>query len=187
MNFLASYALPFGRNKRFLTDAPAIVNKFIGDWDLGVIGILQSGRPLPILSGRRTAGSTASQLADFNGTDRSMGQVRVQGNGVFYFLPDEISRFAFAPAGSVGSSGRNNFRGPGFYNLDLALSKKIPLTERFKLGFRMEMFNALNKANFDNPNNNFSIPNSFGRITALVNGSSGNGARVMQAALRLDF
>ncbi len=187
MNFLASYALPFGRNKRFFAGAPAVVNKFIGDWDLGVIGIFQSGRPLPILSGRRTAGSVASHLADFNGTDRSLGQVRVQGNGVFYFTPQEISQFSFAPAGSTGSVGRNNFRGPGFYNLDIALSKKIALTERFKLGFRMEMFNSLNRANFDNPNNNFSVPNSFGRITTLVNGSSGNGARVMQAALRIDF
>jgi len=187
MNFLASYALPFGRNKQFFADAPMLVNKLIGDWDLGVIGIFQSGRPVPILSGRRTAGSTASQLADFNGTDRSIGQVRVQGNGVFYFTPEEVGQFGFASAGSIGTSGRNNFRGPGFYNLDLALSKRIALTERFKLGFRMEMFNALNKANFDNPNNNFSVPNSFGRITTLVNGTSGNGARVMQAALRVDF
>lgn len=187
MNFLASYALPFGRGKRFWTDAPVAVNQFIGDWDLGAIGIFQSGRPVPILSGRRTAGSSASQLADFTGTDRGIGQVRVQGNGVFYFSPEEIAQFTFASAGSTGTSGRNNFRGPGFYNLDLALSKKIALVERFKLGFRMEMFNALNRANFDNPNNNLSVPNAFGRITTLVNGSSGNGARVMQAALRLDF
>ena len=187
MNFLASYALPFGRNKRFLPDAPVVVNKIIGDWDLGVIGIFQSGRPLPILSGRRTAASTASHLADFTGTDRSIGQVEVRGNGVFYFNAAELAQFAFAPAGSTGSSGRNNFRGPGFYNLDVSLVKKIPVTERLKAALRLEMFNALNKANFDNPNNNFSIPNSFGRITTLVNGTSGNGARVMQVALRIDF
>ena len=187
MNFLASYALPFGRNKRIWNDAPAVVNQFIGDWDLGVIGIFQSGRPVAILSGRRTAGSTASQLADFKGTDRSIGQVDVRGNGVFYFSPEQIAQFDFAPAGSTGSVGRNNFRGPGFYNFDLSLVKKVPITERLKLAFRLEMFNALNKANFDNPNNNFSVPNSFGRITTLVNGSSGNGARVLQMALRLDF
>lgn len=187
MNFIASYALPFGRGKRFGADAPTWVQKVAGDWDLGVIGIFQSGRPVPILSGRRTAGSTASQLADFFGTDRGMGQVRVQGNGVYYFTPAEIALFDFAQAGSTGTSGRNTFRGPGFYNLDLALSKKIPVTERIKFAFRMEMFNALNKANFDNPNNSLSVPNSFGRITTLVNGSSGNGARVMQAALRIDF
>jgi hypothetical protein len=106
---------------------------------------------------------------------------------VFYFNAAELAQFAFAPAGSTGSSGRNNFRGPGFYNLDVSLVKKIPVTERLKAALRLEMFNALNKANFDNPNNNFSVPNSFGRITTLVNGSSGNGARVMQVALRIDF
>jgi hypothetical protein len=187
MNFLASYSLPFGRGKRWMSSAGAVLQKMVGDWDLGAIGIFQSGRPLPILSGRRTAGSTASQLADFKGTDRSMGEVRVQGNGVFYFLPSEVAMFDFAPAGSIGNSGRNTFRGPGFYNLDLSLSKRIPLTERFKLTFRTEAFNALNKANFDNPSNSLAVPNAFGRITTLVNGSSGNGARVLQAALRLDF
>ncbi len=187
MNFLASYALPFGRGKRFFTDAPTILNKIIGDWDLGAIGIFQSGRPVAILSGRRTAGSTASLLGDFTGTDRSIGSISKQGGGVFYFSAAEVAQFSFAPAGSTGSAGRNNFRGPGFYNLDMSLVKRVPLSERVRLAYRLEMFNLLNRANFDNPSNNLSTPNSFGRVTALVNGSSGNGARVMQMALRLDF
>ena len=36
-------------------------------------------------------------------------------------------------------------------NLDLGFVKVFQLTERFKLQFRMEMFNALNHPNFDNP------------------------------------
>src|SRR2546426_12772620 len=38
-----------------------------------------------------------------------------------------------------------------FRSLDLGFVKVFPLTERFKLQFRMEMFNALNHPNFDNP------------------------------------
>ncbi len=186
-NFLASYSLPFGRNKRFFTDAPAVVNKIIGDWELGSLGMLQSGRPFTVISGRRTAGSTANATPDFNAKDRNIGAVDKQGGGVFFFSPAEIAQFGFAPAGSTGSAGRNTFRGPGFFNLDFSLVKKIAVTERLKLGYRLEMFNALNRANFNNPNLNFSTPNAFGRITTLVNGSSGNGARVMQMALRLDF
>ena len=97
------------------------------------------------------------------------------------------SQFAFAPAGRIGSSGRNNFRSPRFHNSDVPLVKRIAIAERLKLGYRLELFIALNHANFDNPNNVYSTPNSFGRITALVNGSSGSCARVMQMALRLDF
>ena len=186
-NFLASYSLPFGRGKRFATDAPAVVNKLIGDWELGSLGMIQSGRPFTVISGRRTAGSTANLTPDYTGTDRSIGSVDKQGGGVFYFNAQEVAQFRFAGAGSTGSAGRNTFRGPGFFNLDFSLVKKIPLTERIKLGYRLEMFNALNRANFNNPNLNLSVPNSFGRITTLVNGSSGNGARVMQMALRLDF
>jgi hypothetical protein len=126
-------------------------------------------------------------LADHAGTDRTLGQIRKQGNGVFYFVPDEVALFSFAPAGTLGNTGRNNFRGPGFYNVDLSLVKKFALTERFKLAYRLEMFNAFNTANFDIPNNNLAAPASFGRVTTLVNGSSGNGARVLQMALRVDF
>lgn len=187
MNYLVSYSLPFGRGKRWMTNASSVLQRVVGDWEIGSLGMFQSGRPLPILSGRRTAGSTASQLADHAGTDRTLGQIRKQGNGVFYFVPDEVALFSFAPAGTLGNTGRNNFRGPGFYNVDLSLVKKFALTERFKLAYRLEMFNAFNTANFDIPNNNLAAPASFGRVTTLVNGSSGNGARVLQMALRVDF
>lgn len=99
----------------------------------------------------------------------------------------ELAQFAFAPAGSIGSSGRNNFCGASSYNFAVSLVKRIPIAERLKLGYRLELFNALNHANFDNHNNVYSTPNPFSRITALVNRSSGNGTRVMQMALRLDF
>lgn len=44
--------------------------------------------------------------------------------------------------------GRNMFQGPGFWDMDGALSKSIQATERLKITFRAETFNALNHANF---------------------------------------
>lgn len=48
------------------------------------------------------------------------------------------------PAGNLG---RNAFYGPGFADVDLSVFKNIPLTERFKLQLRAEMFNLFNRKN----------------------------------------
>ena len=44
-------------------------------------------------------------------------------------------------------SKRDAFRAPGFWNLDLSLSKTTKLTERLALQLRLEAFNVFNHAN----------------------------------------
>ncbi len=61
--------------------------------------------------------------------------------------------FADSP-GRLGNAGRNAFRGPGFYNLDLSLARSFPvrwLGESGRLSFRASAFNILNHANLGNP------------------------------------
>jgi hypothetical protein len=55
------------------------------------------------------------------------------------------------PASTFGNSGRNILDGPGFVNLDIGLSKQIPLSERIHLQFRAETFNVSNTPQFDQP------------------------------------
>ena len=55
------------------------------------------------------------------------------------------------PAPGQNGAGRNIFTAPHYWNLDLGFIKTFQLTERFKVQFRAEMFNALNHPNFDNP------------------------------------
>ena len=76
--------------------------------------------------------------------------------------------------------GANAFYGPGSWNLDVALQKSVAIFERGRLTFRGEAFNALNHAQYNNPNTNIS-GSSFGQIT------SANPAREVQVAIRLDF
>lgn len=63
--------------------------------------------------------------------------------------------FSAPGAGVPGNSGRNAFRGPGFWNVDLSLSRRIPIAalgEQGRLTFRADAFNALNHANLGAPN-----------------------------------
>lgn len=55
-------------------------------------------------------------------------------------------------AGQIGNVGRNSFRGPSFFQSDIALTKLIGLGERARLRFRVDAFNIFNKVNLGNPN-----------------------------------
>ena len=67
--------------------------------------------------------------------------------------------------GIVSNAGRNLIVGPGRQNVDLMLSRTFIMPfEGHALQFRFETFNALNHANFGNPNTAVGTPN-VGRIT----------------------
>jgi hypothetical protein len=56
--------------------------------------------------------------------------------------------------GILGNSGRNAFRAPGFYNIDLSLSRSfgVPwMGESGRLTVRADFFNVLNHANLGAP------------------------------------
>jgi hypothetical protein len=88
-----------------------------------------------------------------------------------------------------GNAGRNLVRGPAFWQADAALSRDFRITERFTAVLRIEGFNIFNRAQYGNPNGNFSSA-SFGQITTTVNGTSPTGSgtpREFQVAMRLRF
>jgi hypothetical protein len=187
-NWMASYTLPIGRNKLIGRGMPDWADRIVGGWDLGTTGILESGPPMTAISGLFTAGLNVLPWDNYSG-DRNIGGVQKAGNGVFYFTPAQIAKFNFPGAGEIGTSGRNTFRGPGFFDLDVAMSKKFRVTERSAIGFRAEAYNLLNHANFAPPPNlSPSNLSTFGRITATVPISAlAQGSRTMQGALRFDF
>jgi hypothetical protein len=53
--------------------------------------------------------------------------------------------------GHFGNLGRNTLVSPGFQTLDLSIEKSFPVSEEHRLQFRAELFNALNRVNFNEP------------------------------------
>ncbi len=64
-------------------------------------------------------------------------------SGVTWINPNAFS----APAGVYGNLRRNQIYGPGFSDVDLSVFKNIPITERIRAQFRIEMFNTFNHIN----------------------------------------
>ncbi len=106
---------------------------------------------------------------------------------------------AFMPAalGSYGTLGKNALQGPGNWNFDASISRAFPISERLKLDFRAEAFNALNHLQIGNPGGalftgNLLVANPNGTARSLNAGYIGGGAngynpRIMQLALKLTF
>jgi hypothetical protein len=91
--------------------------------------------------------------------------------------------------GTVGNAGRNPFRGPSFYNVDLTTSKDWNIGERYSAQLRVEVFNLFNTPGFANPGVN---PNGgFGGLFGYTNSQSGMGfnfsQRRMQFGLKIGF
>jgi hypothetical protein len=86
-----------------------------------------------------------------------------------------------------GNVGRNYLSGPGFFNLDAALSKSIRFTERLNLDLRLEAFGVTNTPQFFFASNGGSAAGltlgstSFGHVT------SASGGRTLQLGAKLNF
>ncbi len=196
-NWSAAYTLPFGRGKRFGGNMPDWMDRIVAGWEIGSLGIITSGQPLSISSGIFTGpnvtdfgplASNLGALADYNGKDRSIGKIERFGGGVRFFTPEQIALFSVPAPGSIGNSGRNTFRGPGYFSTDMSVVKRFRLREKMFVTFRAEAYNLLNTVNFVAPSVNLQTPQTFGIISATpVGAANQSGGRILQGALRFDF
>jgi len=94
--------------------------------------------------------------------------------------------------GVLGNERVNSLQGPGFFDVDFALSRRFPITERQSLEIRWETFNVENRVNFVTPgtagiaavgtsNTVLGSGSTFGMISSDV------APRIMQFALKYAF
>jgi hypothetical protein len=76
------YDLPFGRGRRFASEAGGVLDRIVGDWSVGLTGIVRSGT-LVELGNFRLVGMTAEDV-------RKMYQVRIDENGDVYMFPQDV-------------------------------------------------------------------------------------------------
>ena len=91
---------------------------------------------------------------------------------------------------------RNFFKGPGYYNINLAIRKAFPITERYSLQFSSEFYNMLNHSNYyvqsgsplDVSSGDPTLPfQVIGKRGVNPAGGVANERRFIQFALKLKF
>jgi hypothetical protein len=147
----ALYALPFGRGQKFANTLQGWSGKLVSGWSVAGVLTAQSGFPFtPQLSyNPSNNGDTRNPVRPFLNPNFS-GPV-VLGNPNQWFNP---AAFLAPPSNSgfYGNAGRNTYIGPGLATWDFSALKDTAIRERLTLQFRAEIFNLLNRANFNTPN-----------------------------------
>jgi hypothetical protein len=191
------YELPFGKGKPFMRTSNKVVQAFLGGWQLQGFNSNQSGEPFSVTSGAKTYQFGANSRVALTGSNEPTASLVPGTLGPDFFT--STTGFELAAAGSTGI-GRNTFSGPHFWDMDGAISKNFQLTEKVRMNFRAEAFNALNHPNFQKLSNasvgsNSILSTSFGTAccstesvstsTAIV--SNGENYRVVQFVLKVVF
>jgi len=183
------YDLPFGRGQMFARDAEGWRDKLVSGWTVSSIVTAQSGFPFtPQLSyNPSNNGDTRNPVRPFLNPDFK-GPV-ILGNPTQWFNP---AAFIAPPSASgfFGNVGRDTYIGPGLATWDFSVLKNTRIRESLNLQFRAEIFNLLNRANFNTPNlivftpptatNTCGLSGTAGAIT-----STSTTARQVQLALKL--
>ena len=155
-----TYELPFGKGRKMGGDWKGLQNAVLGNWNLHAIYQVRTGFALTVFDG---AGQSLQSPRGIERPDSLCnGATKASGPDDIWI---DINCFKHAPKGQFGTTGHNTVTGPGFWNLDLALSKNLYLDDKRYLTLKIEAFNALNHANWGAPNSDISDPTSFGRIT----------------------
>jgi hypothetical protein len=181
--------LPFGRGQAVARDVEGWRDKLVSGWTVSSIVTAQSGFPFtPQLSyNPSNNGDTRNPVRQFLNPNFK-GSV-VLGNPNQWFNP---AAFIAPPSASgfYGNVGRDTYIGPGLATWDFSVLKDTRIRESLNLQFRAEIFNLLNRANFNTPNlivftpptttNPTGLSGTAGAIT-----STSTTARQVQFALKL--
>ena len=189
--------LPFGRNKRFMSDAHGVLNAVIGGWRVNGITTIRSG--VPISSYQFFPGSALSQFGGGQGYFGAQG---------LWMRPDLVSGCDLKASGSRQSRAANGWFNTACFqpvdtssvvrfgdaprnidtvrmdhmnNWDFSIGKRNDITERVYLQFTAEFFNTFNHVRFGTPNEQVGTP-TFGVVTSQV-----NPPRAIQFGLRVGF
>src|ERR1700736_349010 len=108
-----------------------------------------TGQPFTVFSSNDTTGTNegeqrANQIGDpFAGVSHKFNK-----SGVTWINP---AAFADPAAGTLGTSPRNGYYGPGYGSVDFSVVKNTKITERIGTQFRIETFNLFNRTNLAPP------------------------------------
>jgi len=138
------YDLPLG--EQFLVPRNAALKKLAAGWEVTGIATFEAGPPYTVYFGPDTTfrGGGASVFPTMTGP-AVYSNIRAT-NGI-YMTPQNFGAPAFGALN--GMIARNYFHGPGINNFDIGLFKNTTVTERVKVQFRAEFFNAFNHAQFN--------------------------------------
>ncbi|MBO0722461.1 MAG: TonB-dependent receptor, partial [Blastocatellia bacterium] len=189
------WELPVGRGRHFLSNAPSVINGFIGGWNLQTISYFGTGQYFsPAFStidpsNTNSQGGLPDRIANGNLSGNNRTKTEWFDPSAFKIpgCPDSdplCKNSVRQNVGRFGNSGVNILEGQGLNVHHLSVAKTFPFTERWKMTFTGEISNLFNHPFFNNPNNNISNNNP-GQFTSIVPNYNPEKQSYRQVALKL--
>jgi hypothetical protein len=190
-----TYELPAGRGHHFFSSGIAAYT--LGGWKTSAtIGML-SGLPFTISTTSATPGTTqtVNKTGSYQVTHKVAGgknpAVTWFNPASFVAPPACVAYSASSPNPcAVGSTQRNQFRGPGYFADNVSLFKNFPIFRESSLEARFDAFNMTNTPAFGQPNG--TLGSNLGKITGTLGSGVGNvngvgSSRVLEASVKISF
>lgn len=178
------FELPIGKGKK-LDFKNGVANNILGNWQLNTITTIVQGTPLVVRGANNGLANRPNWVGSLelpSGFTDANPQRGVQWFNTAAFMNPALYTFGNTPRAI------SQFRNPGAVIVDLSVFKNFIITEKLKLQFRAEAFNAPNHVNLGTPNTSFGAGptgvnnnDAFGRITGSRD------PRLMQLGLKLIF
>jgi hypothetical protein len=179
------YEMPFGRHQYWGKGWNRGVDALLGGWSLSGLAKWTSSLPFGVqnglvfptnweLNGFANLVGPKPKTGTFTDADGDVNMFQNPGTA--------ITAFDFPFPGEVGQ--RNNLRGPGYFGVDMALTKAWNFTERQKLSFNWSVYNITNSVRFDafSVLPEIDVSGGFGKYSRTL-----TRPRVMEFALRYSF
>ena len=194
VNFVGTYALPFGRGRDYGSHVNRYVDWALGGWKISATAVMYSGFPITIGSSNpgntNNASARANQyrpliirnrsLAHWFGTDASAIPCAGANNGSCAYgadlgpVPGSPSPFGTARVGTE--------RAPGYRQVDVSAFKQFHTYKEQYIQFRADAFNVGNISSYAAPGSTATTLSTFGQITSTL-----SPARQIQLSLKYEF
>jgi hypothetical protein len=148
--------LPFGKGKRFLGNASKGLDMVVGGWETATNLVWMGGQGFTVsyanCGADEDVGVCRPNLSgDYSVDNQSRNQWYKAATDVLANNGDTNGPWSRPAIGTLGNAGRNTLTGPAWFNADVSVLKRFPLTERLRGEFRTEAFNVFNHVNPGNP------------------------------------
>ena len=157
------WEIPFGHGRRWGSDANAVVEALLGGWRATAINTMTSGVPVNLTYSPASAFSVSSAPTY---RPNIVGSLYSSARSPERYLDPAGVAIPTDSSQPFGNAPRNAARGPAIATLDLGFHKSVPMGRGY-VEFRIEVFNLLDRANFNAPNGNASSA-AYGTITSLA-------------------
>ena len=179
LDLSASYELPFGAGKPYVTDGVAAA--ILGGWQVNAYFTAFSGSTMTMTANAASLNAPGSpQRADEVKEFNVLGGV---GPGNPWF---DTTSFAPVTAARFGTSKANGYRGPGYANLDASLFRTFRFSQSVSAQIRLEALNVTNTPHWANPGTNVNAVD-FGLVTFTANPGREYDERNIRLGVRLTF